>query len=99
VKFLRLSDKRADDSFRAGRTWGHEITVPAKNVLRDNHLKYGEDSYAKFNVFTGLNADARKFLQANGVFKWRIIRSMKEDTVVFRMSREDAAMFFKLKFA
>ena len=99
MKFLRLSDKRADDNFRAGKTWGHEVMVPAKNVLREGWLKYGDPPHVTTDKYTGLNADARKFLQANGAFKWQLRRSFTEDTVMFQLAREEAALFFKLKFA
>lgn len=100
MKFLRLSDKRADDNFRAGKTWGHEVIVPAKNVMREGQVsRWREKNESKFNYYTGLTSEVRKFLQANGVCIWDVRETMAEQLVVFRMSREDAAMMFKLKFA
>jgi hypothetical protein len=100
VKFLRLSDKRADDNFRAGKTWGHEVIVPAQNVANDRvGNMWGEKTEQHYNRFTGLKPDARKFLQANGAFTWEVRKTNQDSIAIFRLAREDAAMMFKLKFA
>ena len=99
MKFLRLSDKRADDNFRAGKTWGHEVVVPSKNVMKDGKVGvWREKDESKFNFYGGLNSDARKFLQANGAFMWHVRETREAQLVIFRIAREDAAMMFKLKF-
>lgn len=100
MKFLRLSDKRADDNFRAGKTYGHEVIVPAKNVMKDGQCNvWREKGESRFNFYSGLTSEAKKFLVANGVFT-RDIRETKEgQLVIFRLSREEAALFFKLKFS
>ena len=100
MKFLRLSDKRADDNFRAGKTYGHEVIVNATNVIKEKYFNTWRDKdTSKFNYYGGLNADARKFLQANGVFTWEIRETKQGQLAIFRIAREDAAMMFKLKFA
>lgn len=100
MKFLRLSDKRADDNFRAGKIWGHEVIVSAKNVMKDGYVsRWREKDESKFNFYGGLTTEVRKFLQANGVFTWNVRETNTEQLVIFRLSREDAAMMFKLKFS
>jgi hypothetical protein len=101
MKFLRLSDKRADDNFRAGKTFGHEVTIDAKNVMASTGLKtgFGEYTNQRHTGMSGLKPEVKKFLRANGAFAWYVRKSNGSSIAVFRIAREDAAMMFKLTFS
>jgi hypothetical protein len=100
MKVLRLSDKRADENFRAGKNYGHEVCVPSKNVLIHGYsYVWLEKDESRFNVYRGLNPEAKKFLRENGVFTLNIRETREGSLAMFRLSRADAAIMFKLKFS